>query len=147
MKGKTKKTIQLHTGDGKILHVDAGICNISRLNEPIVHLENSSETSVQMVIDFYYAYSKFTDSQRKKWEDPMTFTTKIGKSTQSESDRKLVEPYNRYRKLLPKQFFELLETAWCMRVIPLVKMLAFITTSKIVTKTPEDIRESFGNRK
>jgi len=147
---RVKKKIveyRIQTGDGKILTVDQGICQLSeKLAEAfkesdLMYLENSSEESVQLVIDFYTVYMKFTETQKKKWDTPVLFVEKIGKANQPDSDLKLVEPYEQYKRMNPKEFFELMKTAWDMRVMPLVKMLAFITTNKIVNKTTDDIEK------
>jgi len=151
---KSRKKLPLYriqTGDGKFLTVDPGICDISSklstaFNESgEIYLENSFQISVQMVINFYTKYSKFTDTQKKKWDDPILFVEKIGKPNQPDSDLRLVESYYIYTKMEPREFFELMKTAWDMRVIPLVKILAFITTSKIINKSTDDIETMLNN--
>jgi hypothetical protein len=146
MRAKRKGEFKIRTGDGNILTVDNGICDISEKLEAAVdeiYLENSSEASIQLVIEFYEIYSKFTETQKKKWDDPITFVEKIGKAKQSESDKRLVVHYNTYRQLQTKEFFELMKTAWDMRVLPLVKILSFIITVRILNKTTEDIDQMF----
>jgi len=155
MSRSRKKTVEyrIQTGDGKMLTVDRGICDISeKLSTAFeesgeIYLENSSEISVQFVIDFYNKYTKFTETQKKKWDDPILFVEKIGKANQPDSDHRLVEPYKIYVKMEPREFFELMKTAWDMRVIPLVKMLAFITTSKIINKSTDDIETMLNSPK
>lgn len=147
------KTLTIRTGDGKILDVNENITTISVKLEKLfkesdeVYLENASEHSVSTVLEFYEVYNKFTVKQKKKWDEPILFVEKIGKSNQSESDKKIVEHYNVYRKMPPKEFFELMKTSYDMGVIALVKVLAFITTTRLVDKTTDDVEKMFANSK
>jgi len=151
MKGRKKivKEYTIRTGDGQILQVDRAIGQVSDKLEKLflesdeVYLENCSESSVQLVINFYEAYSKFTMKQKKRWEEPMQLVEKIGKAAQSESDKKLVTVMYIYKKLQAKEFFELMKTAMDMELLPLVRMLAFITTSRILNKDAKQIEEMF----
>jgi len=152
---KTQKTVTLtiRTGDGKLLDVNPGLLNISgKLSKSFkeseeVYLENASEHSVNIVLEFYEVYNKFTVKQKKKWDDPILFVEKIGKAAQSDSDKRLVEHYNVYRKMPPKEFFELMKTAWDMDVVSLVKVLAFITTTRLIDRTTEDLEKMFASSK
>lgn len=143
---RVKKQFKIRSGDGKILTVDTGIAQISdklekAMKDGEIYLENSTEENIQMVIDFYIVYSKFTVKQQKKWDDPVLFVAKIGKPGQSASDKKLADSYSVYKHLSSKDFFELMKTAWDMRVIPLIKILAYITTKRIEDKSIDEIEK------
>jgi hypothetical protein len=146
-RSRKKIEYRIQTGDGQMVTVDQGICQLSEKLTDVfkesgqIYLENSSEVSVQSVIDFYIVYIKFTETQKKKWANPISFIEKIGKANQPDSDLKLVEPYKKYEKMVPQEFFDLLKTAWDMRVLPLVTMLSYITATKTVNKTTNEIEK------
>lgn len=143
------KIYNIHTGDGKTVNVSQSIEVISEKLEEMfknsteITLSNTSERSIKHIVSFADIYYKFTDKQRKKWADPITFIEKIGKSNQSTCDTKLLTVYEIYRGMQPQEFFELMETACNLDVMPLVSMLAFITAQKLILRSDNEIEEMF----
>ncbi len=136
---------EIRTGDGKVLQVGQDITLVSDLfiRNKQIYFENSSEASIQLVIEFAEYYNKFSTKQKTKWDNPIQLIEKIGKSNQSEADRRQVEIMDIYKKLPAKEFFELLKTAKDMHVMVLVQMLTFITSSRIINKTTHEIEKMF----
>lgn len=141
------KSRKIHTGDGKTINMSQNIFLVSEKlewmfdNNSEITLSNTSEWTIKQIMKYANAYTKFTEKQKKKWDDPITFVEKIGKN--SACDAKLVTTYEEYRSMPPKEFFELMETANALGVESLVGILAFITAQKLMLRSDDVIEKMF----
>lgn len=150
---RLRKTVvrNISTGDGKTVSANQNISLISDKLELMfkdtneITLSNASERSIKHIMKYADVYSKFTEKQKKKWSDPITFVEKIGKSGQSACDNRLVAAYEVYRSMPPEEFFELMETAHSLEIPSLVGILAFITAQKLILRSDAEIEEMFKN--
>lgn len=139
----------IYTGDGKTVSVNPSIGIISEKLEWMfqdtteITLSYTSERTVKHIVKYADTYSKFTEKQKKKWSDPITFVEKIGKYNQSACDAKLVTAYEVYRGMPPQEFFELMETSHTLGIESLVGILAFITSQKLILRSDSEIEEMF----
>jgi hypothetical protein len=143
------KIYSIHTGDGKTINLRPNIGLISNKLEGMfedtneITLSYTSEHTIKSIMEYADIYSKFTEKQKKKWNDPITFVEKIGKSNQSACDDKLVVAYEVYRGMPPQEFFELMETSHNLEVTSLVGILVFITAQKLILQSDSNIEEMF----
>jgi hypothetical protein len=143
------KIYSIHTGDGKTISINSSICLISEKLELMfrdtteITLSYTSEHIINHIVKYAENYIKFTEKQKKKWADPITFVEKIGKTNQSTCDTKLVTVYDIYWSMPPQEFFELMETSNNLGITSLVGILAFIAAQKLILRTDDELEKMF----